>query len=142
MNKPLKLSDTNNAFKPIYFFENIMAGPQSIIPKKGEIKILQNNNDNTDELSKENTQKLYIFVWIPANSCIYALFFHSYFLPLLPQSSITNMKNMIIKGQKREYERPMIRHHQQMVIVSCFWLCQCPKHLFPLAVVVLSLSCW
>ena len=48
MNKPLKLSDTTKAFKPVYFFENIMAGPQSIIPKKGEIKILQNNNDNID----------------------------------------------------------------------------------------------
>ena len=55
MNKPLKLSDTNKAFKPVYFFENIMAGPQSIIPKKGEIKILQNNNDNNSDTSTQHS---------------------------------------------------------------------------------------
>ena len=72
MNKPLKLSDTNNAFKPVYFFENIMAGPQSIIPKKGEIKILQNNNDNIDEISKEKNIKKIFEVSCEANHDTYS----------------------------------------------------------------------
>ena len=54
MNKPLKQPSTQNAFRPLYFFENIAAGPQNIIPKKGEIKILENN---IEEISKEKSLK-------------------------------------------------------------------------------------
>ena len=54
MNKPLKQPLTQNAFRPLYFFENIAAGPQNIIPKKGEIKILENN---IEEISKEKSLK-------------------------------------------------------------------------------------
>ena len=53
MNRPLKQPATQKAFSPIYFFENIAAGPQSIIPKKGEIKILENN------IEEKNIKKIF-----------------------------------------------------------------------------------
>ena len=57
LNKPLK-QETQNAFKPLFFFENVMAGPQSFIPKKGEIKILQNNTEAIEDFSKDKNSKI------------------------------------------------------------------------------------
>ena len=57
MNKPLKLPNTQFAFKPVFFFENIHTNIQSIIPKKGEISILENNVDAFDAL--KSTKKLF-----------------------------------------------------------------------------------
>ena len=57
MNQPLKQPVIQNAFRPVFFFENILAGPQSLIPKKGEIKILQNETEINEESSKEKSCK-------------------------------------------------------------------------------------
>ena len=57
LNKPLK-QETQNAFRPLFFFENIMAGPQSFVPKKGEIKVLQNNIEAIEDFSKDKNNKI------------------------------------------------------------------------------------
>jgi len=57
LNKPLK-QETRNAFKPLFFFENVLAGPQSFVPKKGEIKILQNNTEAIEDFSKDKNCKI------------------------------------------------------------------------------------
>lgn len=57
LNKPLK-QETQNAFKPLFFFENVLAGPQSFVPKKGEIKILQNNTEAVEDFSKDKNSKI------------------------------------------------------------------------------------
>ena len=57
LNKPLK-QETQNAFRPLFFFENIMAGPQSFVPKKGEIKVLQNNTEAIEDFSKDKNNKI------------------------------------------------------------------------------------
>ena len=57
LNKPLK-QETQNAFKPLLFFENVLAGPQSFVPKKGEIKILQNNTEAVEDFSKDKNSKI------------------------------------------------------------------------------------
>ena len=57
LNKPLK-QETQNAFRPLFFFENVMAGPQSFVPKKGEIKVLQNNTEAIEDFSKDKNNKI------------------------------------------------------------------------------------
>ena len=57
LNKPLK-RETQNAFRPLFFFENVMAGPQSFVPKKGEIKVLQNNTEAIEDFSKDKNNKI------------------------------------------------------------------------------------
>ena len=57
LNKPLK-QETQNAFRPLFFFENIMAGPQSFVPKNGEIKVLQNNTEAIEDFSKDKNNKI------------------------------------------------------------------------------------
>ena len=57
MSKPFKLPVTPFPFKPIFFFENIHTNTQSIIPKKGEITILENNTDVFDVL--KSSRKLF-----------------------------------------------------------------------------------
>ena len=57
MNKPLKLPSTPYAFKPVFFFENIHTTPQYLVPKKGDITIIENNIDVFDVL--KNNKKLF-----------------------------------------------------------------------------------
>ena len=72
MSKPLKQPETQNAFKPVYFFENIKTCPQSLVPKKGEIKILENNNELIDELPKEKSSKKLFEVSFEGNHDTYS----------------------------------------------------------------------
>ena len=72
MSKPLKQPETQNAFKPVYFFENIKTSPQSLVPKKGEIKILENNNEEIEELPKEKSSKKLFEVSLEGNHDTYS----------------------------------------------------------------------
>ena len=94
-NKPLKQPDTLNAFKPIFFFENILAGPQNIIPKKGEIKILHNNIDSIDELSKDKSIKKIFEVSSEINHDTYSdtSTQHSVELNFITENDITKFNN-------------------------------------------------
>ena len=131
MNKPLKLSDTNNAFKPVYFFENIMAGSQSIIPKKGEIKILQNNNDIADELSKEKNTKKIFEVSCEANHDTYSdtSTQHSVDFNFITENDITKFNNdqklkkihstYHLKRKVSSKLQNQVRNHVNRLIENC-----------------------
>ena len=131
MSKSLKLSDTNKAFKPVYYFGNIMAGPQSFIPKKGEIEILENNNDIGDELSKEKNSKKIFEVSCEANHDTYSdsSTQHSVSFNFITESDITKFNNdeklkkihsaYHLKRKVSSKLQNQIRNHANSLIANC-----------------------
>ena len=95
MNKPLKQPETQNAFKPVYFFENIMAGPQCLVPKKGEITILHNDTQELGESSKEKNIKKLFEVSCEANHDTYSdtSTQHSVEFNFITENDITKFNN-------------------------------------------------
>ena len=95
LNQPLKQPEIQNAFKPVYFFENIMAGPQQIVPKKGEIKILQKEETKLDESSKEKTFKKIFEVSCEVNHDTYSdtSTQHSVDFNFITENDITKFNN-------------------------------------------------
>ena len=131
LNKPLKQPETQNAFKPVYFFENFKACTQSIVPKKGEIKILQNNIENNDELNKEKSSKKLFEVSCEGNHDTYSdtSTQHSVDFNFITENDITKFNNdeklkkihstYHLKRKVSSKVQNQIRNHANNLIDKC-----------------------